>query len=254
MEVAVAYSSSFIYVRAIGHFGASTTAVTEKWNVGLKILHGGTPPSGSSLLAFLTAIAPAYTTFHQNSSLLAGTSTYLDTLTAALIGTDGKYVGGGAQATTVYNYATPPTGLGSPAMPLSTACVISLRTQFSRGLASNGRMYWPAIANTVPGTTGLWSTGTTGGIATAAKVLLDAINTAAQSGFDSSHKVSVMSNVGSGQAANVTSVRVDGRPDRQERRERDLLSTYSVASLTTATALEALNADLPIGASPHVVL
>jgi hypothetical protein len=246
------YSSPFIYLKALGHFGASGSAL-ERWNAGVKILHNGAAPTTAQMTAFLTAVAPAFSNWHKSTAINSGTTCFLTGLTGAVIGTDGKYVGGGAQATTVYTYGAPQSGLGTGTLPWSTAMCISLRTQFSRGLSSNGRVYWPCTALPVPPATGVWTPTQCSTAAAEAKILFDAINAASTTGFDSSHRVSVMSQVGAGQAANVTSIRIGGKPDRQERRERDLLETYQSATLALGGALIAENAARPIGSAPVVV-
>lgn len=242
----MAYAGPFIYIKALGHFGSEGGPI-ERWNSGLKINSPGTPPLTSTLPAFLAALSTPYSVFHAGISQNAGTTCFLTGLSAAVIGTDGKYLGGGTQATTVYTYGSPVAGVGTGVMPWSTAMCISLRTQQLRGLASNGRMYWPTLALTPAPGTGVWTSSQTQNSANQAKVLLDAINAQANTFYGSDHKISVMSNKGSGVTATVTGVRVGGKPDRQERRERSLLEAYTSASVAAADELERANGQLQVG-------
>lgn len=239
------YSSPFVYTRILGTLGNVSTGV-EQWGVGFKIPLG-VAPSPATLTAFLQTISPAVVTFHTGSPIAVGTNVYAKQLTAAYIGTNGRYVGGGTQATTIYDIPSTPAGAGTPTQPFSTAMVISLRTQFSRGLASNGRIYYPSLGSAVTATTGLWVSTVGTAWASAAKTLLDNINAAAASILNTSNRVSVMSNVGAGQTAPVTSIRCGLKPDRQERREKRLGENYQTAQLASTAALLASVRDLPIG-------
>lgn len=239
------YSSRFVQIRFLGYLG-NNTSIPERWQAGLK-LPLGVSPSSSQLTSFLQAIKTPTTTFHTTAGNGVGSNVFFTEMTAAYIDTDGKYVGGGAQSTVHEPVVSQPTGAGSGTLPWSTSMVISLRTQFSRGLASNGRVYWPCLGLPVTATTGLWSTTAGTSWANSAKTWIDAINTAAASTLSTSQKISVMSQVGTGTLAPVTQVRCGLKPDRQERRERDLDEGYIYATLaTTADVLETQRTK-PIG-------
>jgi hypothetical protein len=160
-------------------------------------------------------------------------------LTGAIIGTDGLYVAGALQPTTVYTYATPVAGSGTSIHPWSQACVITLRSIRLRGPASHGRIYWPATSqNTVPAT-GRMDITTQNNRATVAQTWLNAVNAAALAQFGTGWNVSLMSKVGVGVQATVTKVGIGARMDTQESRERDLPEAHVFANLTTSTAVQA---------------
>lgn len=231
------YSSPFVYLKVLGHFG-TTTSQLEQWTVGMKIPTPLPGPSPAGLSAFLVDIQTYISAFHGSTFIKASTSCFVRQLSAAYVGTDGKYVGGGAQATTVYNYATPVSGNSNATLPWSTACVLSLRTARQRGIASNGRLYWPSLALAVNGATGLWTPTETLNIATSAKTMLDNINSHTETHLGGARRIAVMSAVGAGLSADVTAVRVGNKPDRQERREDSLTEAYAETGL--ASTLEAL--------------
>jgi hypothetical protein len=99
-------------------------------------------------------------------------------------------------------------------------------------------MYYPCLGITVTGNDLTMSSGTTGLIATAAKTLVDGVNTVAAASFGSGGKVSLVSKVGTGAEAIVTSVLVDQKIDHMESRERSIPSAYSSAN--TAAAAQAI--------------
>ena len=225
----MAYASNQLRLRISGHFGTSGS-VLDRWSTGLRlaISGGGTVVAGDHTV-FLEAISSAVSSFHQNTAVKAGSNCYLDSLSAVVLGTDGKYWGTTAVAT-VRDYPTPVAGNATGVMPWNTAQVISLRTAFKRGYASNGRMYWPAVAQVLDNGTGRLSTGAVTPILAAAKTMFDAINAAAavqQAGL----RVHVMSAVGDGTNAPVTSLRMDTRIDSIERRENQQPAVWTSTNL-----------------------
>jgi len=234
------YSERYVYTRILGTLGNNAAGV-EQWGVGFKIPQAG-DVSPAQLAEYLSDIAPTVATFHALSSLKVGFQVYLKELTAAHVGVDGKYVGGGAQATTHHAYATPVAGGGSNAdMPYSTAMVISLRTALTRGRGSNGRIYYPLLGQVITSVSGTWTAALALEWAQKSRDLLDNINAQAAINFGGSPGVAVMSNLGSGTTAKVTSVRCGVKPDSQERRERAIEEAYQVAAL--ATMREQVEAD-----------
>jgi len=225
----MAYDRQSLYLRILGHFGTSAVS-NDQWSVGL---HLASPTLGTMPLAglttFLTTIAPAIQTFHAATTTKAGNACFLDRLTVARLGLNGKYEPD-TQETTQYDYPAPVSGLLTTVMPWSTALVISLRTTRPRGYASNGRFYYPVTAGTLTNTTGRATSGEVTNYIAGAKTMFDAINTAAGT-LQASTRIYVMSGVGAGIAAAVTSIRCDGRFDQQERRENQTVSTYSTATL-----------------------
>lgn len=226
----MAFPANLALIRFCGVFGTVASPL-ERWQTTLKLQATG-EGAIAELLPFLTAIATASSTFFSNASLAAGSNVHFTELQGAILGPDGKYLGGAGQPTTVYKLPSPTAGAGTTTSPYSQALVISLRTNNLRGYASNGRMYWPATALTVAGTTGRIASGTTNAIATAAATFLNAINTvAAGGGYPNLGSIQVMSNVGAGTAANVTGLRVGSKMDRWEPRESDLIEAYSTATV-----------------------
>lgn len=241
------FTSNYLYTRILGTLGNNGTGV-EQWGVGFKVpVPSGTLTAGQ-IEAYLSTISGAITTFHQGQ-VSAGTSTFLKQLTGAMIGTDGKYLGGGTQSTQVYNYATPPAGVTAGTQPFSSCIVLSLRTPQQRGYASNGRLYWPSQGTAVGATTGTFNSSSMGTVASQAATMINQINAALGTvlGLGGSSRVAVMSSVGAGTTALVTSVRVGVKPDRQERREKRIREDHvSAAVASTAGLLEELR-DRPIG-------
>jgi len=149
------------------------------------------------------------------------------------VGTDGKYVGGALQQTTVRTF-TAAAGQGVALHPWFVARVISLRTVLPRGPSSNGRLYWPAIGTSVTPVTSLCDPTSTQSMATAAAAMIAAINTAASANVPGNQGVYVMSAVGLGSAAPVTSVRIGRVLDAQRRRLNDVPEDYRTAAVTGA--------------------
>jgi len=230
----VTYSKRFVQLRALGTLGNNTTGV-EQWSVGLKIPMDASP-SSAVLQAFMSACQGAFSTFHSDTNNGFGTTVFLKQLSTAYIDVTGRYVGAGAQSTQYYTYGSPVAGAGTGVLPFSTAVVLSLRTPLSRGPGSNGRMYWPKIAVPISNTLGTWAIGEGAGLAAKTATLLNAVNAAADATLVTSDPVSVMSQVGP-VTAPVTSVRVGHKPDRQERRERNISESYGEAGVSTTAQL-----------------
>lgn len=224
------YSRQHTLIRAIGHFGASASDVQDEWSVGMRLaIPGGTGHPAGPYTTLLESIATPIQTFHAANSTGAGFSCFLDELTAALIGVDGKYPAG---AVTDHRlYGTPVSGGGGTnVLPWESALVISLRTANARGYASNGRIYWPCGGLAPGGTTGRVADAAVQSRVNGAKTMFDAINTAANT-FATGLRLCVMSSVGLGTTAAVTRVRSDGRIDSIERRENNMPSVYLQATL-----------------------
>lgn len=239
------YAEPYVYLRALGFFGTASTK-REIWGVGFKFRHPESPPTPEQLVSFLETASVPISTFHAGA-ILAGSACFLEELTAAFIGTDGKYAGGGLQQTTRRPYGTPVQGTGTTNHPFSQSVVISLRTAVTRGPGSNGRLYWPATGVNVAGDSGVMAGATQGFIADEAKTLIDNLNAAKQSAMPATGGLSVMSNVGSGVAATVTGIRVGARLDAQERRERDLPENYVSRPIAAGLAVLQERDGRPIG-------
>lgn len=242
----MSYAEPFVQLRILGTFGASGSAIGEIWQAGVKLRNPGTAPSAANLAAFLAACETPIETFHAHPAHTIGTNCFLQELTAAYIGTDGLYVGGASQQTT--RRVTGPTpGNTTTLWPWTQALVISLRTLLTRGPGSNGRVYYPFTGHGIEGSDGRLEASAAQAFANGAKAMLDGINDAAETNLPGTGGVSVMSKVGSGIAATVTSVRVGRRLDRQERRENDLLEDWRSATLAAAARVSRPGEHVPIG-------
>lgn len=225
----MAYDRHHVILRIHGSFGASGTDVQDTWSVGLRLAHAdGSVPFTLDLVGLLNSVWTPFADFHSNAAVNAATNCFAQYLSAARVGFDGKY-NPDSQVTTIRPFATPVAGSGSPGQPYSSALVTSLRTARPRGYASNGRMYYPFLG-AVNGTTGRLSTASVTNYAARVKILFDAVNVAAVA-MAPGTKIAVLSAVGGGAAAQVTSVRIDGRMDRQERRENQQPSVYQTVAI-----------------------
>ncbi len=224
------YAQEHILLRFNGHFGSLSTVV-DKWSVGVRLGSASLPtPNDPAKLATIAGAAhTAAIAFHSSSAVMAGTNCFYDQCTAATIGPNGKYAPAGAL--TVFSPSTPTAGSGTASLPWNSASVISLRTAIPRGRGSNGRMYWPALALIVQSATGRVAGSNMQARINAAKTFLDALNVAGAA-YTPGTRVLVASNVGLGVNAPVTSIRGDDRIDSIERRENDLPSAWSTATLS----------------------
>jgi hypothetical protein len=232
------YEREHLLLKAVGHFGSSSSPL-DQWSTGLRLaVVGGTPPATGGLVSFLENISVPFQTFHQDSTTAASTVCFLDELTVAHIGLDGKYASEFTE-TVRRPYGSPVQGTGTATHPWNTAHVISLRTLKKRGLASNGRMYYPALGMLLTGATGRLGSSAVLNRVDAAKTLFDAVNVAAQSA-SSGLRIHVLSKgsknpatggFGTGWSALVTSIRCDARLDSIERRENQQPPTWTSANL-----------------------
>jgi hypothetical protein len=228
----MAYLAPHLYLRANGYFGTSGGPV-DYWSSGFRLsLPGASPVPDTDYTAFLESVSTAYSGFHVRPEIGAGNACFLESLSVARVGIDGKY-DPSTQATTVRPFGPVVGGGGTTSMEWSRAWVCSLRTGIARGLASNGRAYWPCTALVINGATGrLLPTQVTAALERW-KILIDSINSAADS-VAANLRVSVLSQGGvSGGPARrvVTQLRMDARLDRQERREDDTPSEYLTTNL-----------------------
>jgi hypothetical protein len=221
-----------------GHFGASTTNIVERWTAGLHLTkNGGVIGGTSELSSFLTNIRTAAIAYHSDSGVGAGVSAYLDSISGAYIGTDGKYALGALQSTTTVALTTSTPGAGSAQNPWSTAGVLTLRSLLTRGPASHGRCYWPAVGQPTTSTTGVVATGTVNGWSATAATFLNAVNAVAATNFGTGTNIGLVSNKLSGFQSPVTKVGIGQKLDSMESRERDIPENHKFTNLTVSTAL-----------------
>lgn len=220
----MAYSSAHILVRANGHFGTAAVA-SDYWSVGLRFGIPGTDVTydEAKLQTFVQSCFAAASTFHADATSLVGTTCHLDNCSAARIGLNGKYNPG--TQVTKFSTGGAVAGTGTVVLPWNSALVVSLRTPNPRGVASNGRCYWPFLAGAIQPATGRIASASVTNRMQNFKGMLNTMNTAANV-YDPGMKVRVFSNVGLGSAATVTSLRADDRLDSIERRENNLPSIY----------------------------
>lgn len=228
------YAHAHFVFRILGHFGNNATTVRDYWSTGFRLGSiGSDAPSGIDLVPFLESVATPVATFHGSNGALVGTNCWLSELTIARVGVDGKY-NPAQQETTRRLYGTPTAGIAQPVHPWSNAMVISLRTAYPRGIASNGRSYYPATGFPIDSGTGRAAQSHVAGFVAAMKTMLDAINSAAQTQIGATTRVIVAGQTGkTGAARNawVTSIRADGRMDSIERRENDQATAWEEDAL-----------------------
>ena len=232
----MAYASQHLLLRFTGTIGVLSTDDSEVWGAGVRIFIGPGPFEESEKQAFLTAIAVASQTFWTDSNCDHHGSAWLQALTAAYIGIDGKYIDGDDQETTKHVYISPQKGGGVATLPYSHAMAYTLKTDIPRGPGSSGRFYMPS--GLTVDSSGRWSAAQVGLAAVPARTWLDAVNTAARAIWSPASNVSVYSNKGLGLIGTVLRVGVGRAPDTQRRRDNKLLEEHVFEDLTT-TALRA---------------
>lgn len=231
------FTTPFVQTVVGGYFGPAPGV--DIWRTGFKIpLTDGTVPDTEDLNQFLETIKPFLSTWHAGSDLNAGSQVWMKTLTAAVVGTDGKYLGGGLQETTRNDFAAALPGGGSNIHNLASALCISFATPRARGRASRGRMFWPCRGITLGVNDGMLSTSLQTTIAAAAKTLIDGINGAANPLIGAASVISVMSGLGTGTTAPVTDVSIGRKMDHQERREGELSEGHVWVDLSSTALLK----------------
>lgn len=224
----VTYSRAHYVFRILGHFGQAAT-VFDRWSTGFRLgLIGDDVPIGMDLSPFLETVAPAIATFHAAATNKVGSNTILTELTIARVGLDGKY-DPSTQQTTRRSYAPVVAGTATSIHPLNTAMVISLRTGYPRGIASNGRTYYPTTGMPVQNLDGRVSVADQTAFINGAKTMIQAINQAAASQIGTLIRVGVMGQTGktgSARVGHVERIRCDNRLDTIERRENDQPPNY----------------------------
>lgn len=184
----------------------------EEWQTGFH-LTSATAPSEAVLDALMVAIVD----FLDTPALRFPSFCRFVGVKWAALEPDGTYPVG---ASSIEQFrAVPFVGTDTSGGYPQIALVTSLRTARPRGLGSNGRNYWPSAASINFGTGAIGATEATA-IATAATVLVDAIN---DQGIG---VVCVASAVGNGLLQPVTGVRVGRVMDTQRRRRNQLPELY----------------------------
>ena len=212
------FATVSLVVRALGHFSSANGI--ETWSSGWRIAPiTGDVNANPDILAFLQNISADVQTYHTSSAVAAGTATWLTGLTASLVDINGMLFPEGVGIPFSFTYPTPTAGTGTATAPWSQACAVTMLGPILRGRASHGRFFWPAVGLAATASTGRLTSTQINNIATAAAVLIRAINTDAATQLGPGMRVANMSSLGEGVNNQVTSVRVDDRLDTQERRE-----------------------------------
>lgn len=175
---------------------------------------------------FLNSAGTATATFFNTAALGASSQSFVTLLKLSKIGNDGKLQSPTEMPRTkIVSYA----GTGTTSHPLTTACVVSLRTARPRGRGAFGRMYWPAVAATF-GSDGVQSVALRDATLAAAKVWADAINVAANAMLPGL-RICVMSELGTGITEPVTRVGVGREPDYISRRKSKTVESTTFSNL-----------------------
>jgi hypothetical protein len=226
----VTYTHKHLVVRLNGHFGANNVTRTERWSSGVRVAipTGDIQMSTPALQTFANSVHAAAATMMAATGMGIGSNTFMDFVTAARVGTDGKY--DPPTQVTIVSTGAVAAGTGVPIFPWTTAHALSLRTGAPRGYASNGRFYLPYISGAIAAATGRLVGSEVTSRLTGFRTFLQAVNTAAGV-YDVGATVCVMSQVGAGKTMAVTSVRADDRADSIERRENDQVPAYTTLNL-----------------------
>lgn len=224
------FQNEHILLRFNGHFGTAQTTIVDRWSCGMRFGLASSAPVYDTvkLQTFVNAAQAAANTFHPATNTNAGTGTFIDYVSGAQIGVLGKY--SPSAQLTVISPTTSTAGIGAPINPWNTAHVISLRTNRPRGIASNGRVYWPCQSLGVSAGTGRLTPTQVNNRLTNFVTFVNALNTAANA-YSAGCRLIVASAVGGGANAVVTSVRADDRLDSIERRENDQPSAWSTQAI-----------------------
>lgn len=219
-----------VLLRFLGHFGVITPPGLDTWSCGIRLGLQGSAPAydAAKLQTLVNSAQTAAQAFHATVSAAVGTSTYFDQVSGAQIGVLGKYTPS-TQLTVLSPVAATP-GSGAPTQPWNAALVMSLRTAAPRGLASNGRVYWPATSAAVDTATGRINSTQVTARLNGFRTFINALNVAANT-YSAGCAVVVASAVGGGAIRPVTAVRMDARVDSIERRENNQPSSYSAVAI-----------------------
>lgn len=236
----VTYRDSHLLLRGVGTFGTSAADVLEEFSFGMRIFIGPNNHTEAAKNAFLTAVAPRWSTFYAVTTNGCHGSSWLKELTAAYIGTDGHYEGGNSQSTTRHVYATPVKGGGGRDVPYSCALAVTLRTDLDRGRGSHGRFYLPC--GFVVDLDGRYGVSDVDNVRVNVMSALNNTNLDARNQWSPASAISVYSGVGTLEVGTVTEVSVGRSPDTQRRRDKKLDDEHSYFDLSsTLFAKQALD-------------
>lgn len=204
------------------HLEGGLASGSERWATSCAFqIIGGSAVSGVASL----------TTWAENIATALEEATTIDVLKTGISSTGTidrvrvyYYPNTGVPAGGVGESAVALTGLGSPSRPVTVSAVLSLRTGIP-GRRTRGRMFWPALGNTI-NTVGRFTSTVTEDLATDGAQLLNIIGAASPPDGDA--RPMVVSAVG-GLVTPVTGVSVGDVPDNMRSRKDALDETYFTA-------------------------
>ncbi len=197
----------------------------EVWSTSLSVLPPFTDGSRTDELRadLLPVVVAAASTWFRSTEARVHQTADLRLVKTNMVGTDGRYT---SDEETVLQEIPAGEVRGaqtSGLLPLQNTAAVSLRTDATRGLASRGRFYPPALAAAIDANTGALVGSTPLDMATAAATMLTAINRAP------GYRVIVASDIREGALRPVTRVEVGNVVDTQRRRRSALAEAYSPA-------------------------
>lgn len=206
------------------HLSGTLASGAETWSTSFAVrpAGGGVTASPAELTAWAEAIMDVLELTGDIPELLTGLSS-TGAITEARVY---HYPGTSAPATAVGIAAGSRPGTTSPSRPTSVAAVLSLRTGLA-GRRFRGRMYWPALANTI-NTTGRFTSTVTGNLAGQAGEILTTL--AAEGPGGDVPLVSVVSAAGD-LVTPVTAISVGDVPDSMRSRRDALDEVYTTVNL-----------------------
>jgi hypothetical protein len=204
------------YVRLVF---SGTLGSDEIFSFGLNLVGSGSEPAPTVVPPGIITAATAF----MASGIMSNAVT-LRTIKYNHIGTDGRYT---EDSTVLYDYGSgAPAGSGTPLFPPQVALVVSLGTDRMRGRATHGRFYLPSPVTPVAAPALIISTGVRDAVLATCRTFLEDINTAADP-----WQLGLVSNVGTGTEAFVTSVKVGRALDTLRSRRNALPEDYATATV-----------------------
>lgn len=196
----------------------ASQSATDEWQFGLRISES-TAFTPANFEDALTDARGDVETWWGAIRQLYGAATKVTSCKFARIGTDGLYEPQDRVSEQDITVALQPGTSASPNLPGQIATVITLLTNTTRGLASKGRIFLPALSTASVNTDGSIFGPHVETIADATVTLLNNLNN--WPGGDTGQqfgRVIVASKVGAGEERDVTGIRVGRRFDVQRRR------------------------------------
>lgn len=197
----------------------------EAWSFGLRLTGIGFDQGEASQQTDADALAAIVETWWGTQTII-GFPTTLKTVKVNKISTAGLYV---HPYTILKDFVPPKASSTQGTYPNQVACVVTLETGVTRGLAHRGRVFLPAPTANIQADGRITEAAATA-IATSFAGLLSSLNAAAQAGF-----VSVGSDIGAGAFRPVTGVTVGRVLDTMRSRRSQMLEGRMSAAVTAGT-------------------